>query len=168
MKLTSFAIAAAALLTVGCGSGAINPTATNASPAVSPVPTQTETVAQASGKVLKSGTFKSGEHRTEGTAKIVNENGKYYLELADNFVTFDMGPDLQVLLHRSADVIGSTQAPAHALKEDGGYVNLGKLQQFKGKQRYAIPASVNLDDYASAVIWCRKFNATFGAATLGS
>ncbi len=120
------------------------------------------------GTLIKAGTFKSGEHPTSGMVRIVNENGKYFLELANDFKTFDMGPDLHVILHRSADVLGSTTPPAYALKEDGSYVILDRLQQFKGAQRYAIPESVNLSDYASAVIWCRQFNATFGAATLGS
>lgn len=113
----------------------------------------------------KSGTFVSGEHSTEGTARLVKENGKRYLELDEAFKTSEMGPDLHVILHRSEDVIGSTNPPAYPLKE-GDYVILGRLEKFNGAQRYSIPENINLADYQSAVIWCRKFNATFGAAKL--
>jgi Electron transfer DM13 len=42
------------------------------------------------------------------------------------------------------------------------------LKKFSGAQSYKIPNNINLADYKSAAIWCRKFNATFGAAKLGS
>jgi hypothetical protein len=74
---------------------------------------------------------------------------------------------LVVVLHRSPNVIGSTKPPTYPLKT-GDYVFLARLQKFSGTQRYAIPATVKLADYKSAVIWCRKFNATFGAAKLVS
>mgnify|MGYP002777068191 CR=1 FL=1 len=116
--------------------------------------------------VVKSGNFKSGEHPTQGKARIVTQNGKTFLELDQAFKTSSMGPDLVVALHRSKNVLGSTKPPAYPLKA-GDYVVLAPLQKFSGAQRYAIPANVNLANFQSAVIWCRKFNATFGAATLG-
>ncbi|MBW4482024.1 MAG: DM13 domain-containing protein [Tildeniella torsiva UHER 1998/13D] len=115
--------------------------------------------------VIKSGNFVSGEHDTSGVARIINSDGQFVLELDDTFQTSPMGPDLVVVLHQSEDVIGSTEPPAFPLRE-GEYVVLAELESFNGAQRYAIPADVNLDDYRSAAIWCRRFNATFGAATL--
>ena len=75
-----------------------------------------------------------------------------------------IGPDLVVVLHRSNNVLGSTKPPSYPLKE-GEYIVLAPLQKFNGTQSYAIPSNVNLKDFQSAVIWCRKFNATFGAAS---
>lgn len=124
-------------------------------------------LSQSGGNVTQSGTFESGEHETKGTVQIIRENDKRYLELGADFETFDMGPDLVVILHRLTDVIGSTQPPAYAIKE-GDYVILAPLKEFSGSQRYEIPDSVNLEDYGSVAIWCRKFNATFGAATLST
>ncbi|HZG40578.1 MAG TPA: DM13 domain-containing protein [Nodosilinea sp.] len=115
--------------------------------------------------VIKSGSFVSGEHDTSGVARIINNGGQFVLELDETFQTSSMGPDLVVVLHQSGDVIGSTEPPAFPLRE-GDYVVLAELESFSGIQRYAIPADVNLDDYRSAAIWCRRFNATFGAATL--
>ncbi|MEB3280646.1 MAG: DM13 domain-containing protein [Lyngbya sp.] len=120
---------------------------------------------QTSGNLVSSGTFVSGEHETKGTARIINENGKRFLELGNDFSTFNMGPDLVVILHRSEDVIGSTEPPAYPLNE-GDYVILAPLKEFSGTQRYEIPDNINLQDYPSAGIWCRRFNATFGAARL--
>jgi hypothetical protein len=114
---------------------------------------------------VKSGSFVSGEHPTQGTVKILTQANKRILELDENFKTFDMGPDLVVALHRSADVIGSTKPPAYALKE-GDYVVLAPLKKFSGAQAYEVPKNIDLANYKSVVIWCRKFNATFGAAKL--
>jgi Electron transfer DM13 len=111
------------------------------------------------------GSFVSGEHTTQGTASIIKNNGNSFLKLDQSFKTSDSGPDLFVILHRSDNVIGSTKPPSYSLKK-GDYVIIGRLKKFSGAQTYAIPKNINLADYKSAVIWCRKFNATFGAAKL--
>ncbi|MGC9524019.1 MAG: DM13 domain-containing protein [Limnospira sp.] len=113
---------------------------------------------------MRSGTFVSGEHPTRGSVQVVEEGGRQYLEFADNFGTNE-GPDLFVILHRSDDVIGTTQAPVHSINE-GDYVLVEPLKVANGAQRYAVPAGIDVDDYGSVAIWCRQFNATFGAASL--
>jgi hypothetical protein len=115
--------------------------------------------------VTKSGTFVSGEHTTQGTVLITNKDGKSFLELGQSFKTSESGPDLVVILHRSDNVINSTKPPSYPLKK-GDYVILAPLQKYSGAQRYSIPNNINLADYKSVAIWCRKFNATFGAANL--
>jgi Electron transfer DM13 len=115
--------------------------------------------------IVSTGSFASGEHPTQGTARIIAQNGKLFLELGQGFKTSSQGPDLVVILHRSSNVLGSTKPPAYPLKA-GDYVFLAPLQKFSGAQRYAIPTTVNVAAYKSAAIWCRKFNATFGAAKL--
>ncbi len=115
--------------------------------------------------IVKSGRFASGEHPTQGSARVVTQNGKSFLELDQTFKTSSSGPDLVVVLHRSDNVLGSTKPPSYPLKTND-YVVLAPLRKFSGPQRYAIPATVNIANYNSAVIWCRKFNATFGAAKL--
>lgn len=115
--------------------------------------------------VIKSGSFVSGEHETTGMVRLIDNGDQFVLELDETFQTSSMGPDLVVVLHQSEDVIGGTEPPAFPLQE-GEYVFLAELESFSGVQRYAIPADINLDDYQSAAIWCRRFNATFGAATL--
>lgn len=159
-------ISLASLLIVSCAGGVSNQaTANSASDAASPSSTAIAQMNGANPTTLKSGKFVSGEHPTQGTARVIRINGKSFLDLDQSFKTFDMGPDLVVILHRSSDVLGSTKPPAYPLKS-GDYVLLAPLRKFSGAQRYAIPTNVNLANYKSAAIWCRRFNATFGAAKL--
>jgi hypothetical protein len=97
-------------------------------------------------------------------ARIVVAGNQSFVELNQDFRT-DSGPDLQVILHKAADVLATTQPPAYPIRE-GDYVNLGALQKTTGAQRYAVPANVRLEQYQSVAVWCRRFNATFGAASL--
>jgi hypothetical protein len=133
--------------------------------------TQTNTVVQLTKSKQSTATtidtFVSGEHTTQGTVSISTKSGQSFLELDKSFKTSSSGPDLVVILHRSDNVIGSTKPPSYSLKK-GDYVILGRLQKFSGAQSYTIPKNINLADYKSVVIWCRKFNATFGAAKLSN
>ncbi|MDZ7957549.1 MAG: DM13 domain-containing protein [Aulosira sp. DedQUE10] len=115
----------------------------------------------------KSGNFISGEHTTQGTVRITTKDGKSSLELEQSFKTSDSGPDLVVVLHRSDNVLASTQPPSYPLKK-GDYLILAPLKKYSGAQSYAIPNNINLADYQSVAIWCRKFNATFGVAHLSN
>lgn len=112
----------------------------------------------AASPVAQSGQFVAAEHPTEGTARIVTENGKRYLVFDQTFKS-DEGPDLFVLLHR--DQMPQTY-------DAQNYISLGSLQNITGEQRYAIPDDVDLTNFQSAVIWCRQFNATFGYAPFSS
>ncbi|MBD2518198.1 DM13 domain-containing protein [Nostoc sp. FACHB-973] len=144
-----------------------SPAAVSASVPVSS--TQTKPLAQSpqsqNSSVIKSGTFVSGEHTTQGTVRITKKDGKSFLELDQSFKTSEQGPDLVVILHRSNNVINSTKPPSHSLTK-GDYIVLAPLKKYSGAQTYSIPENINLADYKSAAIWCRKFNATFGAANL--
>ncbi|RCJ18174.1 electron transfer protein with DM13 domain protein [Nostoc minutum NIES-26] len=115
--------------------------------------------------VMKSGMFVSGEHSTQGAVHITNKDGKFFLELEQSFKTSESGPDLVVILHRSDNVINSTKPPSYPLKKED-YIILAPLQKYSGAQTYAISNKINLADYKSVAIWCRKFNATFGTANL--
>lgn len=169
-----FVLGLAAFLLVSC-TGGLKQTAQMPSPAsdrpaiVTPAPSPTPAamadVMQPGNPLAKTGKLSSGEHPTQGSVRLVTENNQSWIELGPDFATSELGPDLVVILHRSADVLGSTQPPAYPINE-GDYVVIAPLQSFTGAQRYTIPAAVNLADYQSAGIWCRRFNAMFGAATL--
>lgn len=102
---------------------------------------------------------------TTGSVHIFRENGKNYLELDPAFKTSNLGPDLYVILHRSDNVLASSQPPAYPLKASD-YVTLNRLQKYSGAQRYPLADNSKLANYQSVVIWCRTFNATFGTAKL--
>lgn len=121
-------------------------------------PTTPKSTIASSGGV--GGAFKAGEHPTQGRVQVISEQGKRYLEFDRDFKT-DKGPDLYVILHRS-------DAPPQSGIKEKDYVSVARLQKISGTQRYAVPETVNLAEFKSVAIWCRKFNATFGYASLAS
>lgn len=147
-------------------SGAPKPTQSGApKPTESGAPKPTESGAPSTKPlVIKAGSFVAAEAPTKGTARILGNNGKYTLELSQAFST-KAGPDLVVVLHKAPNVLAVTKPPTYSLKE-GDYVRLAPLKKTSGVQRYSIPKTVKISDYNSVAIWCRKFNATFGAASL--
>lgn len=122
--------------------------------------TPTATASGAGGPaVLSSGAFVSLEHRTSGTAKIIRlADGSRVLRLEG--LDTSNGPDLVVYLS-PAD-----PDPSDWKKYARGAVDLGRLKGNRGNQNYAIPASVDLSKFRSAVIWCRRFVVGFGAAPI--
>ena len=64
------------------------------------------------------------------------------------------GPDLVVYL---------TKQPADAQAVGDDYLDLGVLKGNVGNQNYEVPAGVDLSEYDSVVIWCRRFAVSFGA-----
>ncbi len=137
-----------ATVSVSCAKETIsNQTATQTPP--------TKTITNA---VAERGAFKAGEHPTQGKVSITNKQGKRYLEFDQNFKAND-GPDLYVILYRSET------PPKSGIKEKD-YLSLSHLQKTSGTQSYALPENVKLADFKSVAIWCRKFNATFGYASL--
>ena len=132
----------------------VNSGAAEARPAL-----ETTVVAKKSQSLIASGNFVTVEqdHPTNGIAKIVNVNGKRYLEFDKAFTTA-RGPKVRVVLHRNNTV------PVNLKAEN--YVTIAQLKKFDGAQRYEIPANLDLNDFESVAIWCEEFNVTFGYASL--
>ncbi|MCJ8280435.1 MAG: DM13 domain-containing protein, partial [Rivularia sp. ALOHA_DT_140] len=97
-------------------------------------------------------------HPTKGTASIITENGKKYIQFDDKFKS-DSGPDLFVILHKD------DKLPITGIKE-ADYVSIAPLKNTNGSQKYEIPKNIDVSKFKSVAIWCRKFNATFGYAVL--
>jgi hypothetical protein len=128
-------------------SGPARPVGSSAKPAPPPGP-----------QTLASGSFRSFEHDTTGQAKVIElADGRRILRLED-FSTSN-GPDVRVYL-------SAAPAGSDGDRFDDRYFELGHLKGNIGNQNYTIPASVNLDRYASAVIWCKRFSVAFGAAPI--
>jgi hypothetical protein len=112
----------------------------------------------ASARTLSAGTFRSHEHATTGSARVIAAvDGRRYLRFED-FETSN-GPALKVYL---------SAAPADAPGDrfDDRFADLGDLKGNIGDQNYAIPSNLRLDDYRSVVVWCKRFSVAFGAAAL--
>jgi len=117
---------------------------------------------QASGPMtLAQGSFASLEHTTTGTALVIElEDGRRFLRLGG--LETSNGPDLRVIL---------TDQPLSDdwdVWDDGELVDLGPLKGNIGSSNYEIPISVDLGDFETAVIWCRRFSVGFGVAPLES
>jgi hypothetical protein len=100
---------------------------------------------------IDSGSFSNGPYGSvSGKAKIYKTGTKYELAL-ENFSSSN-GPDLKVYLSKE--------------KQPVNFINLGSLKSTAGNQLYAIPASVNANDYKYALIHCQQYNHLFGFAEL--
>jgi hypothetical protein len=110
---------------------------------------------------LSTGEFIDLAHRGSGTASIIElEDGSRLLRFES--LDIDNGPDLRVILSTSPLVDDDSAY------DDGEFLDLGDLKGNKGNQNYEIPDDVDIDDYATVAIWCRRFNVTFNAAPIGS
>jgi hypothetical protein len=105
-----------------------------------------------------SGDFRGLDHETSGKALLEKApDGHYYIRF-ENFST-ENGPDLFVYL---------STVPGDANESDfpGEFIDLGKLKGNMGNQNYLVPDGTDLSKYHSVIIWCRRFNTTFGASPL--
>ena len=108
--------------------------------------------------VLSTSNLQSLEHQSSGTVLLIRLAGGGRILRLENLATSN-GPDLHVYL-------STTPASADWHGYDRDYVDLGALKGNLGNQNYALPDSVDLARYRSAVIWCRQFKVGFAVATL--
>jgi hypothetical protein len=108
---------------------------------------------------LATGMFHSNAHETKGTATVLDlGGGRRVLRLTD-FATSN-GPDVRVYLVAAPDVQDD------ATVKTAGFVELGPMKGNIGDQNYDIPATVDLANYRTVTIWCKRFSVNFGSAPL--
>lgn len=108
-------------------------------------------------KLLKKGSFRSIAHETTGEASIYElADGKKVLRL-ENLVSSD-GPDVKVVITTIKDATEGW--------EKSHYFKISDSKATHGNINYEIPDNINLEDMGSIVLWCERFNESFGAATL--
>ena len=112
-------------------------------------------------EAIKRGQFRDADdfHMGSGTATIYRlDDGSHLLRFEDFKVT--NGPDLRVLVSPAADVRNRDELDA------AGYVELGKLKGNIGSQNYEIPASVEVGEQMTVIIYCKPFHVLFSVAVL--
>ena len=79
-----------------------------------------------------------------------------------------LGEDFEVGPGPKFHVYLVPKAPIRSSGELAGqmFVDLGRLRAFKGSQRYAIPAGLDLAKYGSVIIWCERFSVLISPADL--
>lgn len=109
---------------------------------------------------LASGSFIDRDHPGTGTAVVLNDGTEQrFIRFEDDFAT-DNGPDLFVYLSRGVDA----DSPEGQFDDD--FINLGELKGNQGSQNYEIPVGVDLSEYDTVSVWCRRFSSLFTAADL--
>ena len=100
-----------------------------------------------------------GSDSISGDWKVIQANGKTYIELADNFKA-KQGPDVKVFLSplAASNVTGDNATD--------GSVFVTQISVFKGKSRIELPAGTQLSDYQSLVVHCEEFSKLWGTSPL--
>lgn len=100
-------------------------------------------------------------HETSGRATIYRQpDGALTLRLTD-FHTSN-GPDVHVVLATADDPALQSAVPGKALAS----VEVGGLKGNEGDQDYKLSANTDFTRYSTVVIYCERFRAVFGTATL--
>ena len=107
---------------------------------------------------VASGGFISREHETSGAARVLRLPDGQVIVRCEGFATSN-GPVLVVRLSKN---------PAHGPDDgfDDDYVDLGPLKGNIGDQNYPIPTDVDPTAYTGVVVWCDRFDVSFGATNL--
>ncbi len=99
---------------------------------------------------IASGSFTGTDsYAVSGDVLVLNNGTDQRFLRFENFAS-DNGPDLKVYLRA----------------ENGDFVSLGDLSGNIGDQNYEIPVDVDLEVYNGVEIWCERFSALFGSASL--
>lgn len=110
-------------------------------------------------RVLRRGSFRSGEHHTTGRASLLRlADGRTFVRLED--LDTSNGPAVRIWL---------SAAPASSsdgVVEHSAHLDIGGLKANHGNQNYAVPTGSDVAQYRSVVVWCRRFDVVFGSAPL--
>ena len=105
--------------------------------------------------MLPHGAFAGAEgHKAAGSFALVKEGDQTVLKLGDDFRA-EKGPDVYLVL-------------SNGPKVSTGAVFLGKLSKLSGAQVFAVPPGTDLGAFTHVVLWSKKDNVAFGAASLAA
>jgi hypothetical protein len=107
---------------------------------------------------LATGSFISREHETTGTVRVLQLPDEQVIVRFEGFETSN-GPVLVVWLSQNT-------ADGDDGAFDDQYFSLGPLKGNVGDQNYVVPPEVDPLGWTSVVVWCDRFNVSFGAADL--
>ncbi len=90
-------------------------------------------------------------HNASGSYQLVKEEGRWRVELGDDFRS-DRVPDAYVVLAQQADAITSSSVFVTALDDNDG------------TQSYLLPEEIDPSAFKYLLIWCKKYGVGIGAA----
>ncbi len=98
-------------------------------------------------------------HKGSGEVSLYRlADGSHVLRFEDFEVT--NGPDLKVIVSNGRSFAD------HDELDVAGWVELEALKGNIGDQNYVLPASVDVDELGSVIIWCKAFSVIFSVASL--
>jgi hypothetical protein len=127
------------------------PSAPAAMPSAAPSEKPASESAPAIGTISQGAFAGLAGHSGQGTAKLLNVKGKYFVRFEDDFRVTN-GPDLFVYFGRNGEYVVSAR--------------LGALKGNEGGQNYEVPAGISPLDYSEVWVWCRAFSIPFAKAEL--
>ena len=107
-------------------------------------------------QIVAQGTWENIDYDVGGRWQIVLRDGRYYVELDDEFDTKN-GPDLHIVLSKQRlDRITDENATAQALIVGPLQTNDDSLffKRMRGAQTIPVPAGTNLSSYRTILIHC--------------
>ena len=118
-------------------------------------------VATSEPKTLSKGVFHGVAHEATGNAEIIElADGRKILRFTDFKVS--NGPDVVVYLSTVED------ANDNDTIKNNDFILISELKGNIGDQNYELSPDLDLSNYKSAVIWCRRFGVNFAVAPLTS
>ncbi len=116
-------------------------------------------LSQSLAETLAGGTWINKSYDIHGSWKIVARDDARYIVFDEDFKT-RRGPDLKVYLSTRtvAEVSDRTVAASS--------IEIAPLQSRKGAQEYEIPEDLDLADYRSLLIHCKKYSHLWGGGDL--
>ena len=122
-------------------------------------PAVTREVGQVVTRTLASGGWVNKGYDIDGRWEIVARDDKRYIVFDDDFQTRS-GPDLKVYLSSRplAALSDRTVAP--------NSVEISPLKAARGAQEYEIPADLDLAEYRTVLIHCKKFSHLWGGGAI--
>lgn len=109
--------------------------------------------------IVASGEFSRKRKGTSGAWSIVETEAGRTLRIAEDFRT-GRGPDIKVFLSPT------TLDASNGANATEGSVLLGQLDSRRGAASFAIPAELDLSQFASVLIHCEEFSVLFGGSSL--
>ncbi len=106
-----------------------------------------------------SGTWTKKSFAVKGGFKFVEEEGRTFLVLDEQFST-RRAPDLKLFLTNRP----LSEATGRNAAKDA--VLIAKLKKNKGAQRYPLPAGVSLADYSTLLLHCEQYSKLWAGSSL--
>ncbi|WP_082958732.1 DM13 domain-containing protein [Mycobacterium sp. E3198] len=113
-------------------------------------------------QTTRCGEFIGHIHRTSGVARLLTLAGGAQILRLENLHT-TLGPQLRVWL--SATPVDHARFPWRKFAHSN-HLDLGRLRANRGNADYGVPSGTDTSALSSVILWCERFNVSFGAAQL--